>query len=289
MKTQITIVLLSILALPATNSVVWASDQQESAATAPPSSAAGPVSVLDASRWRIGAALGYGMRSNPLVQSDDIPIVVDIDIAWFGDHFFFDNGDLGLTIADNHLVTASIVARVNSDRVFFGKTDTKFVTFDLAGQPLASAFELTIPDRDYAIEMGFELLADGEWGHLQLAAHHDVSGTHDGYEIDFDYGIGFRNQRWYLEPSFGVTYKSEAMNDYYWGVNPAESNDALPVYTAKSGLNSHARLLFSYQINQDWAFTLAGEFERLNDEAAASPIVSDQNVLGYFAGFGYRF
>jgi outer membrane scaffolding protein for murein synthesis (MipA/OmpV family) len=44
-----------------------------------------------------------------------------------------------------------------------------------------------------------------------------------------------------------------------------------------------------YQVNRRWAFALVGEFERLNDEAAASPIVADRNVLGYFAGFGYRF
>ena len=31
------------------------------------------------------------------------------------------------------------------------------------------------------------------------------------------------------------------------------------------------------------------EYERLNDEAAASPIVEDHNVLGWFAGVAYRF
>ena len=69
------------------------------------------------SRWRLGAALGYGIRSNPLVQSDDIPIYVDLDIAWFGKRWFFDNGDLGFTVTDNDAVTASLVARVNSDLV----------------------------------------------------------------------------------------------------------------------------------------------------------------------------
>jgi hypothetical protein len=95
------------------------------------------------SRWRLGAALGYGVRSNPLVQSDDIPIIVDVDIAWFGDRWFFDNGDLGLTMADNDAITASLIARVNSDRVFFGNTDTRFVAFDLAGAPLTSVLSLS--------------------------------------------------------------------------------------------------------------------------------------------------
>ncbi len=241
------------------------------------------------SRWKLGIALGYGLRTNPLVQSDDIPIIVDVDIAWFGDHFFFDNGDLGLTFVDNELVTTSVVARVNSDRVFFGRTNTKFVTVDLAGQPLVSAVQLSIPDRDFAVELGIEMLTDGRWGQLQLTAHHDISGTHKGYEIAFDYVYGWRNQRWYFEPSFGLSYKSEAMNNYYWGVRPGESNEALPAYEANSGINARARLLFGYQMSRHWMFTLVGEIERMNDEAASSPIVAEQNVFGYFAGFGYRF
>lgn len=241
------------------------------------------------SRWRLGIGLGYGLRSNPLVQSDDIPIVVDIDIAWFGERFFFDNGDIGVTLVDNEFLTASVIGRANSDRVFFGKTDTRFVTVDLAGMPLAEAVELTIPDRDYAVELGLELLAGGRWGDLQLAAFHDVSSTHGGYELYVDYGRGWRNQRWYFEPSFGLSYKSDGLNDYYWGVSPDESTVALPPYQAGSGVNMHARLFLSYQIDRRWAFALVGEFERLNDEAAASPIVADRDVLGYFAGFGYRF
>lgn len=241
------------------------------------------------SRWRLGAAMGYGLRSNPLVQSDDIPIYVDVDIAWFGDHFFFDNGDLGLTMADNSAVTASLVARFNSDRVFFGSTDTRFVNADLAGAPLAETVEFTVPDRDYAIELGVELLMDGSWGQLQLTAFHDVSGTHDGFEVYADYGYGWRKQRWYVEPSIGLSYKSAALNDYYWGVRDDEVDLVLPPYQAEEGTNAHARLMLGYQVSRNWTFSLVAEYERLNDSAAASPLVDEQDVFGYFAGFGFRF
>ena len=113
-------------------------------------------SAAEESRWRLGAAFGYGLRTNPLIQSDDIPIIVDLDIAWFGDHFFFDNGDLGLTFADNDTLTASVVGRFNSGRVFFDRTDTRFVAFDATGAPLSAAVEFEVPDRDYAIELGNE-------------------------------------------------------------------------------------------------------------------------------------
>jgi outer membrane protein len=253
---------------------------------------AAPAVLADAtteSRWRLGAAIGYGLRTNPLIQSDDIPIVVDLDIAWFGDHLFFDNGDLGLTFADNKLVTTSLVARVNSDRVFFGKTDTKFINIDIAGEPLAEAFEFSVPDRDYAVELGVEALSDGDWGQLQLGAFHDISNTHDGYEIYLDYRYGWRSQRWYFEPSIGASFKSSALNDYYWGVRDDEANPALPPYDADSGINSHARLMLSYQLSRQWSVSLVTEYERLNSEAAASPLVDEQDVFGYFAGFGFRF
>ena len=178
---------------------------------------------MNESRWRLGAAIGYGVRTNPLVQSDDIPIVVDVDIAWFGDYWFFDNGDLGLTFADNDTLTASVVARFNSDRVFFGHTDMRFVTVDANGLELADGVNFEVPDRDYAIELGLEMLTDGNWGQLQLTAFHDVSNTHEGYELYADYSYGWRRQRLYIEPSFGASYKSADLNNYYWGVTEAEA------------------------------------------------------------------
>jgi outer membrane protein len=248
-----------------------------------------PVLAAAESPWRLGVAMGYGERSNPLLNSDDLPIIVDLDIAYFGKRFFFDNGDVGLTFADNDRVTASVMARVRSDRVFFGRTNTRFVNVGLTGEALEAPADITVPDRDYAAEAGVELLSDGRWGYLQVNAFHDISGTHNGYELDLDYGIGFRAGRWYLRPSLGVSYKSAALNDYYWGVRADEANEALPAYEAGAGINTRLRLSANYYFSRNWMLTLSGEYERLNDEAAGSPIVSDQAVLGYFAGFGYRF
>jgi outer membrane protein len=248
-----------------------------------------PAPAVGESPWRLGVALGYGERSNPLAQSEDIPIVVDLDIAWFGERLFFDNGDLGLTFADNRLVTASVVGRVNSDRVFFGRTNTRFVNVSLTGQALSNTVELTIPDRSYAVEAGIELLAGGRWGHLQVTAHQDVSNTHDGYEIDLEYGSGLRYERWYIEPLLGISFKSRSLNNYYWGVRASEANEAMPAYDAGSGFNLRGGVRAGYHFSRNWAVSFAARYERLNDEAAASPIVVDRSVLGYFVGVGYRF
>ena len=86
-----------------------------------------------------------------------------------------------------------------------------------------------------------------------------------------------------------MSYKSAALNDYYWGVRDDEVGVVLPAYQADAGANTHARLMVGYQISRNWSFSLVAEYERLNDEAAESPLVDEQNVLGYFAGFGFRF
>ncbi|MDJ0710616.1 MAG: MipA/OmpV family protein [Woeseiaceae bacterium] len=241
------------------------------------------------SNWRLGAAFGYGQRSNPLVQSDDIPIFVDLDVAWFGERWFFDNGDLGFTFANNDVLTMSAIARVNSDRLFFSRTDTRFVNFDLAGAPLAEVANFKPPDRDYAVELGVELLTDGRWGAMQITAFHDISGTHEGYELYFDYSYSWRRQRLVIRPSFGVSYKSADLNNYYWGITAEEAGTVANPYDAEAGLNWHARMMLGYQLNEHWAISLVAEHERLNDEAAASPIVEDEKLLGWFAGVSWRF
>ncbi len=240
------------------------------------------------SPWRIGVAFGYGERSNPLVQSDDIDILVDVDVAWFGERWFFDNGDVGRTLRDTDRITLSAVARFNSDRVFFSKTDTEYVSvFTTNGAAAREAIE--VPDRDYALEIGLELLSDGDWGFVQAAAHKDVSGRHRGHELYFNYGRTLRRQRWFVEPSLGFAWKSEGLNDYYWGVRPDEAISALPEYRARAGLNTHVRLAASYQLDRHWTFTVAADYERLSREAANSPLVEERAVRSGFAGFNYRF
>jgi outer membrane protein len=245
------------------------------------------VSSID-SPWRLGIALGYGERSNPLALSDDITILVDLDVAWFGEHWFFDNGDLGLTLIDQDQYTLNLLGRLNSDRVFFSKTNSKFISVNNSfGESVP--VEVEVPDRDYAVEAGVEFLADGDWGYLQASAFRDISSTHGGYELFADYSYSVRRQRWLYRPSFGVSWKSSKLNDYYWGVRESEASSVFPAYRAGEGWNIHARFLTSFQFNTHWAFIAVAEYERMNSEASASPIVEERSVLGMFAGFKYEY
>lgn len=271
------------------------------------------------SPWSVGVAFGYGERSNPLIQSDDLDILLDIDIAWFGRRWFFDNGDGGRTLYDGEHVTLNAVGRIASDRVFFGRTNTEHVSLfsstlggrrgagdDLPGgadgglldaergdvegidDELGHEESVAVPDRDYALEVGLELIASGLWGYVQTSAHRDVSDRHGGYELYAHYGRAFHTRRWLIEPSFGASYKSSKLNDYYWGVRPEEATALFGDYRAGAGINSHARLVSRFQVTRNWSFVVAAQYERLNGDAARSPIVDRRSVNSVFVGLSYR-
>jgi outer membrane protein len=254
--------------------------------------------------WRLGVALGYGARTNPLIQSDDIPVLVDLDIAWFGERWFFDNGDLGFELVDRPAFTANVVARINSDRAFFSKTNTRYVTLARTsggvgvpitnpgtGQPVddVEPTPLTVPKRDYAVELGVELLMDGEWGQATLHAFHDVSGTHDGYEIGGEYSYRWTRGRFSFSPSIGVAYKDAALNDYYWGIRRGEGGLTLLEYHAHGGIGWEAGLRTNYYLTRSMRLAVSANYERLEHSVALSPIVEQPYVLGYFAGVAWQF
>ena len=252
--------------------------------------------------WRFGVALGYGQRTNPLIQSEDIPVVVDLDIAWFGERWFFDNFDLGFELFDRPSFTTNIVARVNSDRAFFSKTNTKYINFTYlaggiqrpavdpgSGEPVEQPVRFKPPKRDYAVELGLEMLTDGEWGMAALRAFHDVSGTHHGYELSADYGFRWVRGRFSIAPSVGVSYKSAALSDYYWGVHDDEATFLLPAYEVDGGIGWEAGLRTSYYLTKSTRLAVSANYERLPHSVSLSPLVEDKQVLGYFAGIAWQF
>src|ERR1043165_6284029 len=147
----------------------WALASLALADAAPP-----PAPAPSESHWRLGLALGYGERTNPLIQSQKIPVLVDVDIAWFGKRWFFDNGDVGFAVLDHPAFTLNAVARVNTDRAFFSKTNTRYINFQYltsggpgvipnppGSPPPTEPQPFKPPRRDYAYEFGFETLFDG--------------------------------------------------------------------------------------------------------------------------------
>jgi len=247
-----------------------------------------------AGEWDLGLALGYGKRSNPLINSHDIKQYWIADIAYYSDLWFFDNGDLGLVFSSSEDVSLNGVVSINSDRVYFSHMNENFLFLD---ETSAGAVDdlpgfVEAPDRDYAVELGLELIIDKPWGRFQSQLNSDISDTHGGLELWVDYSYDLLIQHWYIQTSLGVSWRSASLNDYYYGITPEdaiESGGYLPQYRAKEGINSFAKFSATYVISKQWRWVNSFQYERINSEAANSPIMTDDKITTVFTGLFYSF
>lgn len=252
--------------------------------------------------WSLGVALGAGQRSNPLISGDDIDLWWTLDFAWFGDRWFFDNGDLGYLLKDHSLFTLNWVARVNTERAFFsGISEGLFrgTEFGVGSPALGQGADspelspedqnFTIPDRDYALESGLEILTNGQWGNIHAQLLADISGVHNGYEAWVSYSTDWIRGRWYVSPSVSVNWKSRKQNDYYYGVRASEARNGLSEYRADSGFNASAKLSAVYYMSKRWRIFATANVEKINESAAGSPLLSDDKIVSYFLGAHYAF
>ncbi len=69
--------------------------------------------------WTLGIAAGHGRRDNPFVASDDFPVHVVLDIAWYGEHLFFDNGDLGLSLQRTADFSLNVIGTFDNERNYY--------------------------------------------------------------------------------------------------------------------------------------------------------------------------
>lgn len=82
-------------------------------------STAPQMATVQDSRWTLGIAAGHGQRHNPFVASDDFPVHVVLDIAWYGERVFFDNGDLGVSLQRTADFSFNLVGTFDNERNYY--------------------------------------------------------------------------------------------------------------------------------------------------------------------------
>jgi outer membrane protein len=248
-------------------------------------------------KWNFSVALGAGVRTNPLVRGGNIPLVVIPQFSYYGNRIFIDNLDLGLTLAENTTNTFNLVASPGYDRVFFYHSDLQNIFIGgLPGNAASGAFvvprtasigstqnPVQFPPRARRITY----LAGPEWTFKwsgvsgQLDVLHEVTGRNHGTEIRAALGIPLVESRGALTANIGITWKSAAIVNYYYGSSG--------IYEAGSALNPFLKLGYTLPLAGRWRFSAFGEYERLGNAIADSPIVEVRYVATVFVGAIYAF
>ena len=246
------------------------------------------------SPWRIGFSAGLGERSNPLINSDNIPIYGVIQLSYFGERFFFDNGDIGWYLASDDNWSANLIAGIGGERSFYSFLNSSSIGFesvatDQAGQVVATEPIVEAPERDITVDGGVELLFSRGNSEFQLQLLADISNQHQGQEIWFSWGHIIQYSRWQIVPSIGFNWKSDQAANYFYGVREEEASPELPAYQVDAGLNIFGRLTAQYSLNDHWKVVSVFQYEWLADEITASPAVQDDYVQTAYLGLYYEF
>lgn len=246
-------------------------------------------------RWNFTLALGAGVRTNPLVNGKDIPLVVIPQISYYGKRFFLDDLDLGFTLAEGNANTFNLIATPGYDRVYFYRTDLQniFIGFPVNanGAPATSAVRLN-PATPGAEKLPpsprqVTYLAGPEWtfkyggvsGQLDLLR--DITGQDNGDEIRAALGIPLLQSKGELNANIGITWKSAAIVNYYYGVPNG--------YRGGPALDPFIKLGYTLPLAGKWRFNAFVDYERLAPSIADSPIVKEPNVETVFVGAIYAF
>jgi outer membrane protein len=277
--------------------------------------------------WNLGIALGQGQRENPLLSGDDIDIHYVIDFSWYGERFFFDNGDLGYLLLAESNYSLSAIATYNNERNYYnyldgqefglrnlistglggnkgglgtslapegnGTDSGKNNTVEVApGYSVDSTYlneNTELADRKFAVNGGLEFLYISPYGDVQAQVLTDISSTHDGQEAWLSWSKPWFTRNSEVSLTLGVEWKSQNLVGYYYGVRPEEAFPGRDIYEGGSGSNSFVRLAGRYSLTDHW--TLVGMVERefLSSAIKASPIVTSSAVDTFFTGLFYQF
>jgi outer membrane protein len=281
----------------------------------------------DERSWHLGIALGQGSRENPLVNGEDIDINAVIDFSWYGEKFFFDNGDLGFTFREERNFSLSLIATVNNERNFYNYLTGRQLSLDSLldnnlgfGSSITSAEpvidpetgkivglkpdviqvppdvdttrlneDTELPDRDFALNSGIEFLYISPLGDVQAQVLTDVSSVHDGQEAWLSWSYPWFTHNGQFSLTLGAEWKSGDLITYYYGVRPEESFASRPAYETGSGTNTFIRFSARHALTEHWHLAGVVEREFLSSAIRNSPIVNTSHVDTWFLGLYYSF
>ncbi|MGQ8366121.1 MipA/OmpV family protein [Glaciecola sp. 1036] len=255
------------------------------------------VYCIDENSWQLGIAMGLGGRTNPLVDGDAVPFLLLPDIAYYGESFYFDNGELGFQFYPTQNTSIETFIAPNSERANFSFWHPSNIlipaaSFGSDATGIDDELELSIEQietRKWAIDGGIRLQWYHQSHHFQIKFITDVSGVHNGQQINLAYRYLLHKDNWRLNLGPQVKWMSSQLTDYYYGVRKGDTPIEELFYEASSGFQYGLDLNASYAVNAHWQWLFRTSYTKLHEGMSDSPIVEDDYVASAFVGIAYRF
>ena len=255
---------------------------------------------IEENQWSVGLAVGLGAKTNPLVDGQTIPQIVLLDIAWYGEKAYFDNIELGYRWLDDESIGFESYLTLDRERMFFTFWDPINILVGVSD----TAVDPPLPvDPDNSLDISINEVSTRQWAglfgnrlhyyngshKLSLSFETGVTGAHKGQILNLSYKKVWRQNNWQFQVKTNLTWKSDELIDYYYGIGEKDNIPSSHWYTGKGGIQAGVSLYYNYKLSEQWQFMANTSYQRLHAGMVNSPLVDKKHTSALFVGFGYRF
>lgn len=263
------------------------------------SSATAQSAAVSESNWQFSIAVGPGVRTNPVMDNDNVPLIVIPQVSYQGEHFFIQNLDLGYTFFQDDARQLSILLTPSYDQIFFNDrginnfVDTIGFTNTVKSGPTVELVDQTV-DKRRLHKRHMAGLAGVEYNQtfssvdFQLQLLHEVTNYYDGNEVRIALSKAIRLGKNDVKLTLGANWQDAGTLHYFYGLTPAEALNKFP-YDASSGITRLLRFDWNYEIDEHWSLRFFTSYRHLSHSISDSPLVTSNNVITAFAGGVYHF
>ncbi len=251
-------------------------------------------------QWSFRLSLGYGMRSNPVINQDDITFVVVPEFNYYGKRFFIDDYDVGYTLYDkgNHQLNGILITpgfeqnffnRLNISHFSLKQSEVNADSVDASQDRPQAESNIKLNKRRTAGLSGIEYVyihPNFDW---QTQILQDVTKIHHGQKVRTAISIPWQQGKNHYKFSTGLFWQSHKLIHYYYGLEANEVSDPNLIYQGGSSTAAFIKGEWERHINKRWSIRGLVSYKWLGRGVTDSPLVEDKNVTTGFVAGVYHF
>lgn len=245
---------------------------------------------IELATWHVAVGVGFGTATNPLHGGDDIPLLVLPDLAYYDEHLFFDNGVLGYTfIQESHFVLSAITELNPENRffVFWHPANLFLNTYMSSDLRLENSVSIeALEKKRWALDAGLEYQYFANDFVMRIDWLHDITGVYNSDRASIELETEFLLGQWLINPLIGVQYRSQQLNQYYYGIDPLLELGQF--YAPSHSLSPYAKIQLTWPLSPDKAVFVRASFDDYS-QVSDSPLFKDDHALSLFLGLKYIF
>ena len=143
--------------------------------------------------------------------------------------------------------------------------------------------------RGPGLDAGASYEWSGAWGATYVELLHDVSEASRGNELRLGYRHDWDVGRLRLRPYAMLALRDAKLNNYYYGVSPAEAIAGRPAHAPGAGVNAELGLFGAHRLTEHWRLLGGISVTRWPDGVRESPIVQGRTQTAGVLGLMYDF